>query len=95
MPTADLEHTARVGTDDRLPQRLLRVVAVVLAPDRLACLEAVLVRVLEANDLGVVQVPHEAFLATNTELPRRASNGSGISSGRFAAYGDMAIDAST
>jgi len=46
-----------------------------------------------ANRDGIVH--HGAFLATNTELPRRAENGTSISAGRFEMNGDMAIDALT
>src|SRR5262249_44354490 len=95
LAATDLEHTLRCCRSDRLECELPRIGARRRRIDGLARTEVLLGCVLLGDVLRRGQVPHAAFSATNTDVARRATNGSSISSGRLSTNGDIEIEART
>ena len=94
LPAADLEHIPRLQLGENPKEDETRVLTLDGGPQTLTGPQVLLGRVLLPDGSGIVD-GHDAFLATNTELPRRATNGRPIFAGRFATNGDIEIDALT
>ncbi len=94
LSAADLEHRPRLTLGEDAQEHDACVLALEVRPQTLTGLQVLFGRVLLADRDGIVH-GHDAFCATNTELPRRATNGTSISAGRFSMNGDIEIDAPT
>src|SRR4029079_458398 len=83
LAATDLEHSSRLELGELAEEHEARVLTLDVRPQTLAGSQVLFGRVLLANRDGIVH-GHDDFLATNTELPRRATNGRSMCCGRFA-----------